>query len=395
MFRIKTVFMVLAVLCLSIGALEAMLWLVPLPDPYPSLPTGKFHRFLESWNHWAWSPWWTRKEPPFEGVFNPGYLNNMERKLVHYKVNRFGFLYPEEKGSRIHENELRIAVIGGSTVECIALQSERRWPAVLERFFREDQPGREITVLNLGLSGTETPAYLSTVAHHAVNLDLDILVFMLGANDMIRAAFTEREFMLSGRGFYWLKSNEPNTLSRIVTRTQLGRRLLAAFCNSRFRGSAKPYFEVAKDQRMKRPLLPFEPAFKESTLEEYERYIISLAGLAEAHGIKVLFTTQPMLWKAEMSPEEEKVLWLAQYNHKGIIYRLEPGTAARLLGTLNERLLKVCREKGYPYLDLSELIPHTLDIFYDDVHFNEKGAETVAELVRDALRNHLLSDSRS
>jgi hypothetical protein len=142
---------------------------------------------------------------------------------------------------------------------------------------------------------------------------------------------------------------------------------------------------VKKEQRKRLDLLQFEPAFQKDALEEYERNIISLASLSQAHGIKALFTTQPMLWKENMLPEEQDVIWMALYKYKGITYQLPTGTSAMLLEILNQILLKVCENKKYDCLDLATLIPRTLDMFYDDVHFNENGAKKVAGLVKDSL----------
>ena len=92
-----------------------------------------------------------------------------------------------------------------------------------------------------------------------------------------------------------------------------------------------------------------------------------------------------MLWKEVPSPEEEGVDWLGVYEHQGHKYRLAARTSARLLETLNQQLLQTCREQQLDCLDLASVIPRSLEYFYDPVHFNEKGAARVAELVAAAL----------
>ncbi len=367
-----------------------LLWIKPLPDPYPKSST-QFHRFLPSWNHWAWNPRSKYNYPPFNETFNTGPLIGVAHKLVPYSVNRYGYLYPIEKHKRTAGDEIRIAVVGGSTVECIALQPEKRWPTVLEELLGKEYEGRRISVLNLGLSGESTPTHLATVAQHAAKLDLDAVIYMLGANELHRVG-EDWDPMLDKRSFSEVAGIRPSFLF-FATRIQLGRRLwgLSNYFKPQFNEMDNPafekraYFSELVVQRMNYPELPFEPVFKETALGDYELDIVTLSTIAKAHGIKVLFLTQPMLWKENPSPEEEAVNWLGTYEHQGHIYRLQSGTSAKLLETLNQHLMLICEEKHFECLDLAGRIPRSLEAFYDPVHFNEQGARMVAEAVRDAL----------
>ncbi len=131
--------------------------------------------------------------------------------------------------------------------------------------------------------------------------------------------------------------------------------------------------------------LPSEPAYKPEALDDYENAMVSPAGLAAAHGTQTLFTTQPMLWKEENSPEERAVFWLLKGEHEGRLYRRPPGVSARLLDALNGRMLEACELRGFQCVDLAGVMPRSLDFFYDDFHFNDAGARFVAERVAEAL----------
>lgn len=177
----------LVCLLLMLIALEALLQVFPLPDPDAHLRTSgtrRIHLFLPGWNAWSG---WLGETPPFSKTFVTGPLIGVSTKRVVVTVNRFGFLYPETKAARKASQDVRIGVIGGSTAECAALEQGKRWPDALERLLSQKTLGRSVTVLNLGVSGQDTRTYLATVAQHAVKLDLDYLVFMLGANDLFRA----------------------------------------------------------------------------------------------------------------------------------------------------------------------------------------------------------------
>ncbi|MCP4239848.1 MAG: hypothetical protein GY772_04735 [bacterium] len=371
MSRIRS-WLALVLVCLApVIVLEGGLRIFrPLPGP----PAGaeSYHRFLPGWNQSG--------TPPVDWAYAYGPLNGVSPNTDPVRVNRYGFLYPEERGQRRSAKELRIAVLGGSTVECIALRPENRWPAVLERLLGEALPGRSVAVLNLGISDQGTWTHLANVAQHLPTLAPDLTILMLGANDLIRSR-GDYEHLLMGNSVRSMTG--PGLFARakyyVRDEMQLGRYIQKA----RFGG--QPYFSPSHDLLERLPELPSKPSFKPEALDDYENAMVSIAALAQAHGSRVYFTTQPMLWKQENSPEEEAVFWLLKGEYEGRPYRRRPGDSASLLETLNARLLDTCERRGYPCLDLAGSIPRSLGYFYDDVHFNDAGARLVAEQMAEAL----------
>ena len=65
--------------------------------------------------------------------------------------------------------------------------------------------------------------------------------------------------------------------------------------------------------------------------------------------------------------------------------KLSAATYARLLDIYNKELIDICDTEGVECLDLASSVPHSNDYFYDAVHFNERGAEIVAENVAEFL----------
>ncbi len=60
------------------------------------------------------------------------------------------------------------------------------------------------------------------------------------------------------------------------------------------------------------------------------------------------------------------------------------------MDAFNERLLKVCKDEKIHCIDLEKDIPKNLDYFYDDMHFNEKGADLVAEKISNYIEKNIL-----
>jgi hypothetical protein len=64
---------------------------------------------------------------------------------------------------------------------------------------------------------------------------------------------------------------------------------------------------------------------------------------------------------------------------------------ATAMGLYNETLMKVCEERQVECLDLASLVPKDTTTFYDDAHFNERGARRVTETLASYLiRDHPL-----
>jgi lysophospholipase L1-like esterase len=358
-------------------ALEAALWvLAPQPDPLERRG-GRVHRFLPAWNYYG--------EPPLEAPPPEGRLNGVARNDRLVKINRYGFLYPEEKFRRSSRDEYRIAVLGGSTTECIALRAEHRVTAVLERLLQAEDPTVPVTVLNLGISSQATWTHLANVGQHVVDLDVDLIVLLVGGNDLVRAR-QDDELMLIDPMFAASPSLTPAVLARWLSlRLQTVRWLRKGYLALWKQDSQEPYFLPVVRYLTDVPVLDFEPRFKAEALDGYEKAIVSIAALARAHDIDALFLTQPMLWRRDNTPEENGVFWMIQYQHEGRLAKLAPGVAAHMLETLNARLLDTCFRRGLQCLDLAAAVPRSLEFFYDDIHFNDRGAARVAGEVAKAV----------
>ena len=62
---------------------------------------------------------------------------------------------------------------------------------------------------------------------------------------------------------------------------------------------------------------------------------------------------------------------------------------------MNDRLKKVCAAEDVPCFDLAERIPHSEELYYDKMHFNEAGAALVGQEVASfLLESGLISKDR-
>jgi lysophospholipase L1-like esterase len=380
-------------LLVILGAVEALLWLVPLPDPYNYTV---FNQYLPSY-YVLRSHAGGDLNRPISGVVNSYGLHGVSSEEAPFTANRLGFLYAEERSRRRSVDELRIGVVGGSTVQCIALVEGKRWPDVLERILSE-KIGGPVVSLNLGIGGQDSRSHLATTAQLAVKLDLDYLVYLVGANDLFR---TRQPFdpladktalvRIEQSEIEWLATRFQLVRYLRAARFQLSRYLRAAIGPGllpRFRGR---YFEPSAANRKAMPQFEGAISIGAVALSDYTANLISLDALGRAHGIKSIFLTQPALWKKGMSDEEDSVDWMGFTERDGREYRIPGETSARLLEILNAQLLATCQTNNLTCLNLAAVIPRDLDHFYDSVHFNERGAELTASTVANFIANQLKS----
>lgn len=156
-------------------------------------------------------------------------------------VNSLGLRGPEPSPRR--PGELRVAVLGGSSVYGWLVGSGETLPAAVERAVAAAQPERSVTVFNLGVEGFRFQQEVALLARLAPALDLDAAVFVTGGNDVLTAVLDGGVHRLEpwhgGQpdDLLVVRSTRPGVLgrirelvkhSRLVTVAQLGRLRLGA-----------------------------------------------------------------------------------------------------------------------------------------------------------------------
>jgi lysophospholipase L1-like esterase len=112
-----------------------------------------------------------------------------------------------------------------------------------------------------------------------------------------------------------------------------------------------------------------------------------LIAACRERGVRPVFLTHPVLWKKEMPPAEDALLWLGGRPDGSFV------SAAGLRAAIdvyNGIVVRICEERGVELVDLREMNGDPR-WFYDDCHFNEAGAAEVARRVAEHLHRSGLS----
>jgi hypothetical protein len=112
-------------------------------------------------------------------------------------------------------------------------------------------------------------------------------------------------------------------------------------------------------------------------LEEYRERLCAIVEVLKRRGVRLVFVTQPVLWDESISPGGERLLWMGSQGDGTFL-----STVVLRSGMIrfNDVLREVCQRSGVQCIEL-ESMHGRHEYYYDDCHFNERGAERVAELV--------------
>ncbi|MFQ5845137.1 MAG: SGNH/GDSL hydrolase family protein, partial [Planctomycetota bacterium] len=268
----------------------------------------------------------------------------------------------------------RILCIGGSSTECLYLDDAETWPHLLmERL--AGSGARPVWVGNAGIGGYSTRHHLPFVAASELMDRIDCLVVQVGLNDFGR--FT------SGMDERYDAALSPKPLwyrSRICS---FGRALWTRWKALEVEDQAGTGYARRRRRRRQAVVHDGLPDLRPG-LESYERRIRAMIARCREWGVRIVFTSQPVLWREDLPESAQRLLWCGwlKDGRYVTVRRLREG-----MDRYNALTRSVCEETGAGFIDLSPL-DGRLDLFYDDCHFNEPGAREVARLVADWFADH-------
>lgn len=282
---------------------------------------------------------------------------------THFTINSQGIRAPEMPP---RDQALRVLCIGGSTTECMYLDDADAWPTLLSSMLA-DAWKKPTWSGSVGISGYYTGDHLRLVRDSKLLNDLDVAIFLVGANDLNRAlnptplpAWYQSQIVGFIRRLFLLHMKvdvEDETGSSYIAR------------------------RAARAQAAKTDDLPDITA----DLRQYQDRIRALAETCRKRGIRPVFMTQPNLSTPDLPSTAADLMWLGRL--KDGRYLTVPAYEA-VNKRYNEALLEVCREIGAECIDVAAQMDGRIDYFYDDWHYNVAGSHALAQLIADYARSH-------
>ena len=346
--------------------------------------------------YFIWKPHLNLTFHPAPGVM-PGVSGESR-----FKTNSRGLRADEYTAAHTY----RILTIGGSTTECLYLDQAEAWPQLLQDTLNGLDKAPRTWIGNVGMSGRNSRHHVMALRHLPLQeMKIDAIVLLAGINDLSIRLSQGNEYdpaalqnadvqsKLIAETFTGLARGDPRApwLKRTVL-WQLLRGLKSKLAGQPPPGGAQDragaIYQTWRKHRQEATTLIRTLPDLSTALNEYARNIKELAALAQAKSVRLIVMTQPTMWRPGLPADLESLLWFGGVGdfqaHSGQPYYSVEALAAAMK-RYNDTLLEVCRSTNLECIDLSNLEKDT-SVFYDDVHFNEGGARTVARTVADHLK---------
>ncbi len=266
------------------------------------------------------------------------------------------------------ETPYRIFAIGASTTEQILLDDHKTWTHLLQ-----ERLGGNTEIINTGLSGLRAEHHLATF-EAILPLNPDMAVFLIGVNDWnrhIREQFGSRHYQVNRfrhsltvqairDGIKKLRHSAKKTAKELSGETGI-------------RQEKGNFYKDKREALTRRTTMhSWQP---QEIDRRYGRTLAQIADRCTAAQIKCVFLTQPHGYAADISDEYKASFWMTPFNED---FTLDLPSLIHVAALYNNALTDFACANGLYVFDLAAVIPAGFESFYDDVHFNEPGAQAVA-----------------
>lgn len=339
----------------------------------------------DSTKSYFWKPYRYEVNHPKSSIF-PGIYGSSV-----FSANSLGFRSAELP----HEKHKKIITIGGSTTECFYLDQDETWPALLQE--KLNGASNEVYwVGNMGKSGLRVGHhYIQTrdVLNDSTLEDIHMLILMVGVNDLL-TYLADADYYLSDqladldRKIYEIQplNKEPVHKQTAIWQLlrQVKRNVMMAKATQDKQGES---YQTWRSYRQRADEVIAELPDLTEALELYENTLQACLALAKTKGVPIVFITQPTIWKNQMPIHEQDLLWMGgignyQLNCCSKYYSAE--ALAKGMEAFNHRLKEVVTKHAIEnqlVFDLANRLSKDTTVFVDDCHFNENGAQMVANQI--------------
>ena len=312
------------------------------------------------------------RRPGLEFVYRPaaGIMRDVGSE-AHVKFNSWGVRgdEPPARGAAY-----RILCLGGSSTACTYLDDSKTWPERLEQELNRNRTESRVLGRQRRAAGLSQRWASSIPGRIAA-----------GRPDRLRrrAGRHQRLHGLPGR------SSARAPLVDAISRSGKWPALLGqARCRCRHGGRGHGRFGLRAatgDSRRPPQSIRSRPSWPPAWMHSRTN-LERIVDICRRKNVRLIFTTQPVLWRGDLDDENQALLWFGQLRDGRFlsVEQLRQG-----MDRYNDALRAVCDERQVELIDLAPL-DGDASVFYDDCHFTETGARRVAALVAQWFAAHPL-----
>jgi hypothetical protein len=301
---------------------------------------------------------------------------NTEIKEYAVHTDNDGFIIENREGSNIRDS-IDIIFFGGSTTECLYVDSKKRFPYLVGELLLTNQSERRINSLNCGKSGSHSVHSSLNLIAKGVKQNPKIVVLMHNINDLATLLLT---------GNYW---DSPESRSIIVTREEQQnsqtKMLLKSIKNILFPNIYKRMINKMDESNNDewKNFRKFKPQINYSRIEqEFEKSILTFIYIAKTHGIEIVLMTQ----FNRLQPEDDFIRNIfEQSKNKNFI---EYADFCKYYQNFNQKIRDIALAEEILLIDLDKNIAKDSIQISDFVHLSNVGSQNTAVSIATEIANY-------
>lgn len=270
---------------------------------------------------------------------------------IHYSTNSIGFRGDEPPVP--FEDFYTVITVGGSTTECSLLDDSKTWAHVLQKLLLQNLDN--IWINNAGIDGCSTFGHQVLLSEHVFKLNPDMIIFLVGVNEMHVAKSNYGDnFLETAREYKLRKLSQKSELCAFLWnlyRLNYSKKIKAEH------GSKRELPELAKKE--------FEEKheFYLNDQRAYKKRLKSIVKECIERGITPVLVTQP-------------------------IYNLTEYNRFSFVPFYNQTTIEVGHDNNVFVIDLASKLESIPGYYYDPVHYTNQGAKEVARIIYNDLKRN-------
>lgn len=332
---------------------------------------------------------------------------------VTYTRNRYGFRSQSMTSRLKNDGSIRVFCLGASTTDQPTQDTDNIWCSLLGSQLESDIDF-EVESAALGRGGWRAVNLLRWVNRNIDTYEPDFVIVLMGINDLSWNGGPDYRYQ-GPSDLLTSDDAEPSppsertrlvervkrvcmSISQLCQRVVLAKRILVSWFAAQSSEDGQPRtleWHSANLPRLREryrqlPYVP-NPIRDPDPIHEFRDAMSILAETLKSRAIGTIIAGQPVLWKSDMTPEEQGALWFSVGTPNGSVRASGEWLSAEI-AKYNDAQKQVAETQGLTYVDLEQQIPRTLNYFFDDCHFTDLGNRRVAQVLAPVLRELIVQD---
>ena len=307
--------------------------------------------------------------------------DGLVQKPYRVRTDAQGFILPDNR----HEKpDLTLVFLGGSTVACIYVEEENRFPYLVGQFLAQ-KTGKKITSINSGVGGNNSLHSLDILLNKIIPVRPDVVVMMHNINDLVALIYDRTYWSKNPTRAAIVNFSFYKNLTGLKAITTLARDLYIPNLHAATRLLSKKIFgKKIKDPDdefayIRGKKLTVDAA---AILDEFKMNLQTFINICQARRITPVLMTQFNRYRDNPDPKVLKAMQGFE-SDSGI----PMGEFIALYARFNQAIREVGKANGVLVIDLAALIPQDKQYMYDVVHLNTRGSQLAAQLISERLQS--------